>query len=249
MTGSGMLSDTEILDALVRISRRAAELRFVVAGEGNTSARAANGGEFWVKRSGCSLGEVTPRDFIRMDAEKAATDPERVELALTGRADERFRASIEAPMHAILYRACRDARFVVHTHAPCTLAACCTGDPAAFLTPQFPDSVVYLGVPTRNWIVLKYNSPGLRIAEDLKRSLAGFEGDLRVIILPNHGAITLGASASEALARTEVLEKASYVRLMSSVAGGGTFLAESDVTFLENMEAEKYRQRVMKERI
>jgi ribulose-5-phosphate 4-epimerase/fuculose-1-phosphate aldolase len=244
-----VLTDAEILRDLVRISRRAADLGYVVAGEGNTSARAADPGEFWIKRSGCSLGEVTESDFVRMDAGRAAEDPEHVEASVTERADERFRPSIEVPMHAILYRALPDASFVVHTHPPCTLAACCTEDPVAFLQPQFPDSVVYLGVPKKNWILLPYNSPGPRIADRLKESLGRLEGELRVVLLSNHGAITIGASAPEALARTQVLEKASYVRLMSSLGKGATFLGVEDVAFLENMEAEKYRQRVMKGKI
>jgi ribulose-5-phosphate 4-epimerase/fuculose-1-phosphate aldolase len=220
-----------------------------VAGEGNTSARAASPEEFWIKRSGCSLGEVTTSDFVRMDASKAAEDPEHVDAALIGRVDERFRPSIEVPMHAILYRALPDANFVVHAHPPCTLAACCTEDPLGFLQPQFPDSVVYLGVPRKNWILLPYNSPGPRIAEDLRDSLEKLGGELRVVLLSNHGAITVGASANEALARTQVLENASYVRLMSSIGKGATFLGKGDVAFLENMEAEKYRQRVIKGQI
>jgi ribulose-5-phosphate 4-epimerase/fuculose-1-phosphate aldolase len=243
------MTDSEILEDLLRISRRAAELGYVVAGEGNTSARASDPEEFWIKRSGCSLGEVGTSDFVRMNAARAAEDPEHVDAALTGRADEGFRPSIEVPMHAILYRALPDANFVVHTHPPCTLAACCTRDPVGFLQPQFPDSVVYLGVPRKNWIHLPYNSPGRGLAGDLRASLEKLGGELRVVLLSNHGAITLGASANEALARTQVLEKASYVRLMSSMGKGATFLGRDDVAFLENMEAEKYRQRVMKGQI
>ncbi len=240
------MSDHQILENLVSISRRAAALGYAVAGEGNTSARSSSGTRFWIKRSGCAFADVGPKDFVEMDVALAAGDLERPEEAIVHREDERFRPSIEVPMHASIYAFQDRANFVVHTHPPCTLAGCCTEDVEDFFLPQFPDSVVYLGVPERNWAFLEYASPGPGIAGLLRGALGELSGDLRVVILGNHGAMTIGETAAEALARTEMLEKASYVRLMSAITGKATTLAQKDIQFLENMEAEKYRQRVLK---
>jgi L-fuculose-phosphate aldolase len=240
------LSDQAILEDLVGISRRVAELGFVVAAEGNTSARGSTPGEFWIKRSGCGLGDVSETDFIKMDVSSAAADPENAHEALIHRENERFKASIEAPMHATIYSHGKEINFIVHVHSPSTLAGCCTKNYREFFVSQFPDSVVCLGSLRKNWVFLDYASPGPLIASALADALREVENDLRVVILQNHGSITMGKTAYEAISRAQILEKTSYVRLMSVMYGGSSVLDPGEVEYLENEEAEKYRQRVMK---
>ncbi len=241
-----MADDETIIHDLTRISKRAFRLGFAVAGEGNTSARSLSGESFWIKRSGCSLGEVTPLDFIQVDISRALREPDRLREAVVRCSDDRYRPSIEVPMHASIFAHSPEANFIVHTHPPCTLAGCCSKDPREFFRPQFPDSVVYLGVAEKHWAFVPYASPGPGVARILNEALSGLSEDLRVVILANHGAITVGKNANEAIGRTEILEKASYVRLMSSLNGCATFLGPDDVMCLENMESERYRQRVLK---
>jgi len=240
------LDDQAILKDLVDVSRRVAQLGFVVAAEGNTSARGSSPGEFWIKRSGCGLVDVEESDFIKMDVARAVADPQRAQSALLFRENDRFKASIEAPMHATIYSHDEGINFVIHTHSPSTLAGCCTENFREFFVPQFPDSVVCLGTPSRNWAFLDYAPPGPVIATALAGALGEVKSDLRVVILQNHGPITVGKTAYEAISRAQILEKSSYVRLMSMVSGRPTALDPGDVEYLENQEAEKYRQRVMK---
>ncbi|MBU7004775.1 MAG: class II aldolase/adducin family protein, partial [Theionarchaea archaeon] len=175
-----------------------------------------------------------------------AADPANALAALIHRTNERFKASIESPMHATIYSHDEDVNFIVHVHSPSTLAGSCTENYREFFVPQFPDSVVCLGSPRKNWIFLDYASPGPLIASALADALSEVENDLRVVILQNHGSITMGKTAYEAISRAQILEKASYVRLMSVMYGGSTVLDPAEVEYLENEEAEKYRQRVMK---
>lgn len=240
------MPDREIIEHLITISRRAAALGYVVAGEGNTSARSFERDGFWIKRSGCALGEVFAEDFIKMDIGDALEDLEKAREAVLYKAKDAYRASIEVAMHASIYASQEKANFIIHAHPPCTLAGCCTEDVRGFFVPQFPDSVVYLGVPDRNWVFLEYAPPGPGIAGLLNKALeSGFE-DLRVVMLANHGAITIGETAIEAMARAEILEKASFVRLMSMMTGRATALAPEDTAYLDGWESEKYRQKVLK---
>jgi L-fuculose-phosphate aldolase len=241
-----ILSDAETIEDLISISRRAASLGYVAAAEGNTSARSSSGSTFWIKRSGCSLGQVSSDDFVEIDTGRALEDLERASEAVLRRADDRYRASIEVGMHGAIYSAQKHVNFVVHTHSPSSLAGCCTENVREFFVPQFPDSVVTLGAPERNWIFLPYAPPGAGIARLLTKALEDLPSDLRVVILAKHGPITVGQKAAEAMGRTEILEKASYVRLMSQMTGGATSLTAEDAAHLEAMEAEKYRQRVLK---
>ena len=240
------MSDDEILNDLISISKRSAELGYVVAAEGNTSARSSSGDGFWIKRSGCSLGAVTGRDFIKMDVNGAVADLERAREAILYRADEGYRASIEGAMHALIYASQEGANFIIHTHQPQALVGCCTEDTREFFKLPYPDSVVLLGVPEDNWIFLDYASPGLGIAKLLKAALDEMLGDLRVVVLAKHGVITIGRSAAEAMARAEILEKASYVRLMSIMTGRPTVLSPEEAAWIVEDESEKYRQRVIR---
>mgnify|MGYP001153405477 CR=1 FL=1 len=240
------LSDQRILGQLAAMSRRAARLGYAAAGEGNTSARSSSGQAFWIKRSGCSLEDISSRDFIRIDIGGAMGNLDRAREAVLYAADPKYRASIEVGMHASIYAHQPEANFIVHTHPPCALSGCCVEDVKGFFVPQFPDSVVYLGVPEKNWVFLDYAPPGPHIARLLTAALVPLSADLRVVVLAKHGVITVGHTAQEAMGRTELLEKASYVRLMSLTAGRATSLTGKDIDHLEGMESEKYRQRVLK---
>jgi len=240
------LSDQRVLKDLVAMSRRAARLGYACAGEGNTSARSSSGDSFWIKRSGCSLEDVTSRDFIKVDIEGATRNLEKAGAAVVYAANRKYRASIEVGMHASIYAHQPGANFILHTHPPQALAACCVENVKDLFVPQFPDFVVYLGVPEKNWVFLDYAPPGAGIAHSLTAALGGLRADLRVVVLAKHGVITVGYSAKEAIGRTELLEKASYVRLMSLMAGRPTCLTEKEIADLERMESEKYRQAVLK---
>jgi ribulose-5-phosphate 4-epimerase/fuculose-1-phosphate aldolase len=245
-TEENPLPEDAVLEQLVGVSRKTGSLGFVVAGEGNTSARTEEGSEFWLKRSGCSLGSVEREDFVKLEIPSVARDLSVAPRSITHRTDPRHRPSIEAPMHAAIYASQQEARFVIHTHPPNALAGACQENPREFFTAQFPDSVVYLGVLDRNWVFVEYAPPGPTIAGLLRDALEGLAGDLRVVVLQNHGILTVGTTAEEALARTQMVEKTSYVQIMSSVAGRPRNLHSKDVAYLEEMEAEKYRQRVLK---
>lgn len=238
--------DEGVLDELVEISHRTADLGLVVAGEGNVSARSTEGDTFWIKRSGCELGRVSGEDFVEVDLDRAAGDISKAGDAVITRSKEDHRASIEAAIHACIYHNQPDSNFVIHTHSPYALAGCCTEDVRGFFRPQFPDSVVYLGSPESNWVFLEYVHPGEGIARELMKSLERGIHDLRVVILANHGVITVGKTANEAMARSEMLEKRSLVRIMSSIAGSPTLLTEDAIGYLDEWESEKYRQRVMR---
>lgn len=240
------MKDQDILRDLVTISRRTAELGYVVAGEGNTSARSSEGDSFWIKRSGCQLGAVAEEDFLEIDLDRAVKDLGASGDAVRYRAKETYRASIEVAMHGLIYAFQEEVNFVIHTHSPCTLAGCCTENPKEFFAPQFPDSVVYLGLPGRNWVFLEYVTPGRDLGTKLKRALERMQEDLRVVILANHGAVTAGRTADESLARCRMLEKSSYVRLMSMMTGGPTSLSNEEGKEIDSWEAERYRQRVLR---
>ena len=246
---AGACMKQDVLEDLVRISRSLSAMGFVSMGEGNTSAMIDEGRSFWIKRSGCPMARVGAADFVKVDVEKAMSSPEDPSAAIVQKARPDYRASIETPLHASIYARRRDIRFVVHAHPPNILAGCCSRDLREFFAPQFPDFVVYLGDPSRDWIFLDYSPPGAPVAEALRARLRRHQGEIRVVVLKNHGALTTGKTADEALGRMEILEKASYVRLMSKILGTSELLSASAVEQLEKMEAERYRQRALREEV
>ncbi|MCL2068686.1 MAG: SDR family oxidoreductase [Oscillospiraceae bacterium] len=114
-----------ILDLLVEMSNRyGADDRYVLAGGGNTSAKAD--GCMYVKGSGTSLAAITADGFVKMDTAKVkatlskeypADDDAREALALADMmaarlpGEEHKRPSVEALLHAIF-----PYTFVLHLH-------------------------------------------------------------------------------------------------------------------------------------
>lgn len=241
------MTNEDIIERLVEVSHETARKGLVIAGEGNTSARSSGSDTFWVKRSGCELAKVTRKDFVQVDIELAVKNLSKAQEAVVRRSDEKHRASIESAMHACIYSKQSDVNFVIHTHSPYALGGCCSSSPKSFFSPQFPDSVVYLGEPERNWVFLDYARPGEEVASLLEQRLREIE-NLRVVVLANHGILTVGETASEAMARAEMVEKQSLVRVVSSIWGEPKGLDPLEVEYIRGWESEKYRQRVMKER-
>jgi ribulose-5-phosphate 4-epimerase/fuculose-1-phosphate aldolase len=68
----------------------------------------------------------------------------------------------------------------------------------------------------------------------------------RVILLENHGIITLGRSPDAVLAAMLMAEKAATIWAGASALGGPTFLPQREVDRIAGRADEHYRQRMLK---
>ena len=249
--------------ALLALSHElGAEARaLAILGEGNTSTRLAsaadNGDEtFLVKASGSSLGTLASDDVVecrfaplREMLDGGEIDDTEIEKVLFGcRVDPAAKKpSVEAVFHADLL-SLPGVEFVGHAHPVSVNAVLCSPRAWEFAEQRmFPDEIVCCGVRS---VFVPYVDPGLRLARAIRDGVAAFRRSLgtlpRVILLANHGVITLGTSPQAVMAAMLMVDKAARIFAGAAALGGPEFLSAADVDRIANRVDEHYRQRALK---
>ena len=176
-----------------------------------------------VKASGCNLGTLTARDIVECRTDvllalfnrKGLSDTEIDRALMASRADRiGKKPSVEALFHAY-FLTLPNVEFVGHTH-PLNINSLVSSSRAReFATKRvFPDEVVCCDVES---VFVPYTDPGLQLARAIRRRTQAFikkHGRApRVILLENHGIITLGRTVEALLVATLMAEKAAQVWL------------------------------------
>jgi ribulose-5-phosphate 4-epimerase/fuculose-1-phosphate aldolase len=76
--------------------------------------------------------------------------------------------------------------------------------------------------------------------------MAKYSSPPRVILLANHGIITLGSSPASVMAAMMMAQKSAEIFVGAAALGGPTFLRPSQVDRIANRIDEHYRQRALK---
>ncbi len=173
-----------------------------------------------------SSGNVSALLADRMVITPSGGDPETVtpadlaEVAPDGVALSRATPSSEWAMHAAIYRACPDARFIVHTHADaCTALACLAS-----------------GLPAFHYMVLQFGGADVRCAPyvtfgtpELAELAAEAIQDRTACLLANHGMVVCAASAPAALSQAILLETLCRQYLLALSAGTPRLLTAQEM--------------------
>jgi len=245
------------INALLTLSHELGreERRMAILGEGNTSARLTSE-TFLIKASGSSLSSMGRQDVVECKAnvllslldENRVTDEEIDAALYTSRVKlESKKPSVEALFHAFCLTL-GDVNFVGHTHAIAVDQILCSRRAREFAEKRiFPDEIVCCGAAS---VFVPYTDPGFRLAQEIRTRTTSFmkrhKHSPRVILLENHGIITLGQSPEAVLAAMLMAEKAATIWAGASALGGPTFLSQQDVNRIANRADEHYRQRVLK---
>jgi L-fuculose-phosphate aldolase len=190
------VTDEALRTALCAAGRRLWERDLNGAGEGNLSARRADG-TFLVTPSGVSKGTLAPGDLLVVDAEGQV-------LAGHGR------PTTELGMHLAAYRARPDIAAVVHAHPITALALTVSG--VGWPGDIVPEAAVTLGPVA----VAPFAVPG---TAEVPESLAPFLATHDVFLLVRHGALSLGGTLSEAVDRMETLERVARIAAAARALG------------------------------
>jgi rhamnose utilization protein RhaD (predicted bifunctional aldolase and dehydrogenase) len=224
-------------------------------GEGNTSVRLSEE-TFLVKASGSCLGTLTEADVAecRLDAllpllERASmTDHEIDDALLAARVDPKAKKpSVEAVFHAWILTL-PGIKFVGHSHATSVNQILCSPRARDFAERRmFPDEIVCCGPAA---VYLPYTDPGLKLAQTLRSQTESFikkhQTQPRVILMQNHGIITMGATRQAVLAAMFMAEKAARIFIGAAALGGPVFFSEANVERINGRPDEAYRQRALK---
>lgn len=257
----------ENLERLVSLSNDLGDPRrdFAILGEGNTSAR-ADGGTFWVKASGTSLGTIDKTGFVRVafgpvlamldgpDLTDEQIDRRLLEAKVdpvtgSGAApDDGVHPSVETVLHASCL-SLEGINFVGHTHPAAINAVTCSTDFEAAVSGRlFPDEIVVCGPAPA---IVPYTDPGLRLAREVGATIRRYVEERnelpRVVLMQNHGLIALGKTARQVENITAMAVKAARVLAGTYQFGGPRFLSEEEVARIHTRPDEDYRRKILRE--
>ncbi len=246
----------EKVESLLRLSHELgrSDRSMAILGEGNTSARITDD-RFLVKASGSSLSTLRRQDIVECKASillplltKSQVTDSAVESALlASRVDPRSKKpSVEALFHAFCLTL-PGIEYVGHTHAIAVNQILCSPRAREFAEKRiFPDEVVCCGGAS---VFVPYTDPGFLLAKNIRARTNAFirkyRSIPRVILVENHGILTLGRSPEAVLAAMLMAEKAAWIWVGAVVHGGPTFLSKRDVDRIAKRSDEHYRQRAL----
>jgi len=247
----------EKLAALLRLSHELGNPQYPLAilGEGNTSVR-LDARSFLVKASGSNLAALREPDMVEckgellleMLDETGLSDAEVDNRLMKSRVDPKAKKpSVEALFHA-WFLTLPDIYYVGHTHAPSVNGILCSPRAREFAARRiFPDEIVCCDVAS---VFVPYTDPGLRLAQEIRKRTKAFikkhQRPPRVVLLENHGIITLGRTAEAVLAAMQMAEKAASIWLGAAALGGPTFLSPKQVARIAGRPDEAWRRKALK---
>jgi rhamnose utilization protein RhaD (predicted bifunctional aldolase and dehydrogenase) len=226
-----------------------------ILAEGNTSAKLSVE-TFLVKASGSNLGTLDKAGVVECRADillsllnqKNLADAEIESGLLASRVDSKAKKpSVESLFHAYLL-SLPGIEFVGHTHAPQVNSILCSPCAREFATKRIlPDEIVCCDVAS---VFIPYTDPGLKLAQAIRglteKYLKNFGRPPRVILMENHGIITLGRSIEAVLSAMLMAEKTAGIWLGAAALGGPKFMTPENVARISGRPDEALRRKILK---
>jgi len=193
-------SERELRDAVVEAGRLAYQGGLMVANDGNISVL-MNDGNVLITPSGVCKGRITADDLLVIDLEGRL---------VKSAADSYLKPTSEQPMHLEVYRQRKDVRAVIHSHLIYANAlAITTGKIRMDVIPEA--AVAFGSVP-----ITDFAMPSTSQNADAIRDLIV---DHDVVLIRNHGALTVGKNLDQALINLERLEHVSKTLVFAQLLG------------------------------
>lgn len=207
-----MTSQEETLrHELVRIGKLMYQKGFIVATDGNISARLA-ADRILMTPSGQHKGFLATDDLIVVDMEGTVVTAARD-----------LKPTSEMPMHLEVYHQRPEVNAVVHGHLPIAVALSIAD--ISLQDPLLPETVVTLGqIPTTDYATPSSYENVLAIRDLI--------ADHDALILRRHGVLTVGKTPFQAFIKMEKVEYTAQVAMMVALLGKGGPLLPDQVAKL-----------------
>lgn len=145
-----------------------------------------------------------------------------------------LKPSIEAIVHAGIYKSRPEVNGIMHTHSTYALTVATARKE---IPPICEDQVQILGGSIR---VADYAIPGTReMADACIKALEGRQGAL----IANHGAISCDVTLAKAFVASQIIEKTAMVYINSMAIGGPVEIPQKDIEFFSDFFRNKYGQK------
>jgi len=212
------MNHLELRQQIADVCHKMWQLGWVAANDGNVSVKLEDG-TFLCTPTGISKSFITPEMLLHIDKEANI---------LAG--PEGFKPSSEIKMHLRCYQERSDVNAVVHAHPPTA-----TGFAVAHVDLDqyiMIETIITMGsVP-----VTPFGTPS---TYEVPEAISPYLQDHDVLLLANHGALTVGSDLITAYYRMETLELHAKISLTARQLGGEKEVSEENIHRLIGMR-EKY---------
>nr|WP_106782272.1 class II aldolase/adducin family protein [Lysinibacillus timonensis] len=211
---------SNVIQELKKYAKELVNCGLVVGAGGNLSMR--DGEYMYISPSGYDLKEIADDEWVKVHIE-------------TGHFESDIRPSSELLMHLECFRNNPSINAVLHAHPTYSVAVSSTGKEIPPLFPDFPAMVKKVSY-------IDYVIPTTSI---LANKVAELVVDTDVMVMRNHGVLTVGKTMKEAYFFMQLVEESAKVFTYSSIVGSPRILTEEECTALRNLSAEKYRAKLL----
>jgi L-fuculose-phosphate aldolase len=188
--------EARLRNAICEIGKLCYARGYIVAADGNISARLADG-TIIVTPTGAMKGFLSPENLAKVDMQGKPVD-------------NGPRASSEIGIHLVSYQERPDMRAVLHCHPPHAVAMTIAG--IDMQTPIIPEIIVTIGgIPTA-----PYGTPG---TPELPESIRKIVKCSDTLVMQNHGSVTLGANLLDAYKKLDMLEHTAKILWLAHCVG------------------------------
>ena len=194
------------------------QLGWVAANDGNVSVKMGDG-TWWITPSGISKSFITPDKLIRVDSSMCVVE-----------GPEGYRPSSEMKMHMRCYAEREDAGAVVHAHPPTATGYAVANKPLdEYSMIETVIAIAPFRYAIRNALYLRGTGRHCPLPE---------EHD--VLLLQNHGALTVGCDLITAYYRMETLELYAKISLTAHLLGGAQEIPRPQIDKLLDLRENYY---------
>lgn len=190
--------EARLRTAICRIGKLSYDRNYIVGADGNISARMADG-TILITPTGAMKGFLEPHQVAHVD--------------MTGRAiDDGPKPSSEVGIHLVSYQERPDVKAICHAHPPHAVAMTIAG--VDLQMPVIPEIIVTIGgIPTA-----PFGTPGTPELPETIRDLVRCSD---VMMMQNHGSVTLGANLMDAYKKLDMLEHTAKILWLAHTVKGG----------------------------
>ena len=206
----------EIKDQMCDVCHKMCQLGWVAANDGNVSVKLEDG-TFLATPTGISKSFITPEKIVHIDKDANIIE-----------ANGDYRPSSEIKMHLRCYKEREDVGAVLHAHPPVA-----TGYAVANV-PLDEYSMIETVIAIGSIPVTPYGTPSTYEVPD---AIAPYLGEHDVVLLQNHGALSVGADLLTAYYRMETLELFAKISLNAHLLGGAKEISRPNIDKLISMRA------------
>ena len=208
------MTELEIKQQICDICGKMWQLGWVAANDGNVSVKLTDG-NILATPTGISKSFITPEKIVKINPQGEIIE-----------AIEGYRPSSEIKMHLRCYADRADAGAVIHAHPPTATGYAVANKALDGYT--MIEAVICIGsVP-----VTPYGTPS---TIEVPEAIAPYLPEHDVLLLQNHGALTVGADLITAFYRMETLELWAKISLNAHLLGGEQEISRENIDRLCNM--------------